>query len=199
VPQATADGRLAGLVRYATAGDRAAARVVLERLMPSLTVRAAGHTTRAGQPFADVLGELVAAAWIVICSYPSDRRPVKVAANLVRDTVGRLYGYRPIVERRTRPCAELPELPAGLDGRPASPTVDTAAAELLEVLADGLDGGVPRAQLRMLAELAVLGVPQANLAARAGISDRAVRLRRDAAVRALRAAVLSPHGAVAAA
>jgi hypothetical protein len=170
--------------------------VVLERLMPSLTAQAAGHTTRTGQPFADVLSELVAAAWIVICSYPSDRRPVKVAANLVRDTVGRLYGYRPIVERRTRPYADLPELPAGLDGRPASTA--TAAAEVLDVLADGLAGGVPAALLRMLAELAVLGTPQATLAARTGITDRTVRIRRDAAVRALRAAVLSPHGAVAA-
>jgi DNA-directed RNA polymerase specialized sigma24 family protein len=194
VPAGVADARLAALVAHAGSGDRAAARVALERVMPALTARAGARAARTGQAFADVLAELATAGWVAVCTYPLARRPAKVAANLVRDTLARCYGYRPLLDRRTRCRARLPEAPAGLDGRPAG-TPPAAGAELLDVLAEGLAGGVPADRLRVLAELGVLGLAQGEVAARAGISDRAVRMRRDAALRALRAAVLPPAAA----
>jgi len=197
-----ADGRLAALIAFARAGDRAAARVVLERVMPALTVQAATKARRArgathhgpaGETtgFGEVLAELVGAAWLVICSFPLDRRPRKIAVNVVLDAVYRVFGYRPRIERATVCWDLLPDTPVGLDGRPAVGAFRRgASAELLDVLAEGVTSGVDPAQLRLLADLALVGLTQTQVAARAGISDRAVRLRRDAAVRALRAALL---------
>ncbi|MCM3886825.1 hypothetical protein [Frankia sp. R82] len=203
-----ADGRLAALIGFARAGDRAAARVVLERVMPALTVQAAARSRRArgttavsasmpasvaGLGFGEVLAELVAAAWLVICVFPLERRPRKIAVNVVLDAVSRVFGYRSKTERSTVYLDPLPDIPVGLNGRPAIGWArQGSSAELLEVLADGLDGGAEPAQVRLLAELAVVGHSQAEVAVRAGISDRGVRLRRDAAVRALQAVVLSP-------
>lgn len=197
-----ADGRLAALVAYARVGDRAAARVVLERVMPALTVRAAERARRAGgaavpgaavegSAFGEVLAELVGAAWLVIGTFPLDRRPRKIAVNVVWDAVSRVFGYRPLTERSTVYLDLLPDVAVGLDGRPAGGWPrGGSCAELLAVLADGRDGGVRPAHLRLLAELTIVGRTQTQVAARAGISDRGVRLRRDAAVRALQAAVL---------
>ncbi|WP_157858568.1 MULTISPECIES: hypothetical protein [Frankia] len=205
VAVAVADRRLAALIGHARAGDRAAARVVLERVMPALTVRAAeraGHADPAamtgaggGSAFGEVLVELVGAAWLVICTFPLDRRPRKIAANVVRDAVYRVFGYRPRMDRCTVYLDLLPEVPAGLDGRPvAGRGRGGASAELLDVLVEGRDGGVEPAHLRLLAELTLTGRSQAQVAARVGITDRGVRLRRDAAVRAVRAAVLPAAG-----
>ncbi|SNQ48719.1 conserved hypothetical protein [Frankia canadensis] len=198
-----ADGRLAALIAFARAGDRAAARVVLERVMPALTAQAATKARRArgathlgpaGETagFGEVLAELVGAAWLVICSFPLDRRPRKIAVNVVLDAVYRVFGYRPRIERATVYRELLPDTPVELDGRPAVGAFRGrgASAELLDVLAEGVAGGVDPAQLRLLADLALVGLTQAQVAARGGISDRAVRLRRNAAVRALRAALL---------
>lgn len=197
-----ADGRLAALIAFARAGDRAAARVVLERVMPALTVQAATKARRArgathlgpaGETtgFGEVLTELVGAAWLVICSFPLDRRPRKIAVNVVLDAVYRVFGYRPRIERATVCWDLLPDTPVELDGRPAVGSFRRgASAELLDVLAEGVASGVDPAQLRLLADLALVGLTQTQVATRAGISDRAVRLRRNAAVRALRAALL---------
>jgi len=197
-----ADGRLAALIAFARVGDRAAARVVLERVMPALTVQAATKSRRArgathngpaGETagFGEVLAELVGAAWLVICSFPLDRRPRKIAVNVVLDAVYRVFGYRPRIERATVCWDLLPDTPVELDGRPAVGVFRRgASAELLDVLAEGVASGVDPAELRLLADLALVGLTQTQVATRAGISDRAVRLRRNAAVRALRAAVL---------
>ena len=197
-----ADGRLAALIAFARVGDRAAARVVLERVMPALTVQAATRSRRArgatllgaageATAFGEVLAELVGAAWLVICSFPLDRRPRKIAVNVVLDAVYRVFGYRPRTERATVYRDLLPDTPVELDGRPAAALVHRGpSAELLDVLADGVDNGVDPAHLRLLADLALHGLSQTEVAARTGISDRGVRLRRDAAVRALRAALL---------
>ncbi len=193
VPQHVADARLAALVGEASAGDSAAVRVVLERVLPGLVHRAARRARRDGRPFGELLGELVAVAWLVIAEYPLARRPVKIAANIIRDTEYRLFGYVPATVRSSRPAAPdtLPLSAAGPDGRPVDgPT--PAAVEVLELLADAVRAGFPHADAVLLAELCVAGVSPSVLATRDGVTARAVRIRRRVALTRLCAHVARP-------
>ena len=71
---------LGHLLREASAGDRLAARVVLQALLPKV-VRMAS-VDRAAE-----VDDYVAAMWCEIASYPLARRPRSVAANLALDTL----------------------------------------------------------------------------------------------------------------
>ncbi len=183
VPQEEADARLALLVGEARIGDRAACRVVLERVMPGLVRVAIRRTWRSGVPFASMLDDLAASAWLVIAGYPLARRPTKIAVNILLDAEYRLFGYVPAAARATVlvPPEELPELWAGLAGEP----VDTAGhpgVEVLGVLAEAVRGGLPPADGRLLAELIVCGWTPEEIAARDGVTSRAIRFRRRAAM-----------------
>jgi hypothetical protein len=183
VPDAVADARLAALVAEARAGDRAAARLVLERVMPGL-VRAASRQARVWRlSFGQVLDDLAAAAWVQIVRYPLARRPVKVAVNILRDAQYDLFGYVPATVRATVPAAPetLPVGPAGLSGAPVDAD-EPAAVELLEVLASAVRAGLPQEDGRLLAELLVFGLTPEHLGARDGLSPRTVRWRRRAAI-----------------
>jgi hypothetical protein len=82
-PPAAADAVLAALVRRALAGDKTAPMVLLRCLKPGLSalaLRLAWTPERAS-----VFGDLVALAWERIVTYPIDRRPSKIAANVVLD------------------------------------------------------------------------------------------------------------------
>ncbi|HEX9994002.1 MAG TPA: hypothetical protein VGB14_13820 [Acidimicrobiales bacterium] len=82
-PPATADAVLAALVRQALAGDKTAPMVLLRCLKPGLSalaVRLAWTPERTS-----VFDDLVALAWERIVTYPIDRRPSKIAANVVLD------------------------------------------------------------------------------------------------------------------
>lgn len=65
--------------------DELAARVVLQRILPPLIAIGArrGRIVKGGfnEAFSTTLGH----AWILIRTYPLDRRPAKIASNLVRD------------------------------------------------------------------------------------------------------------------
>lgn len=65
--------------------DELAARIVLQRILPPLIAIAArrGRIVKGGfnEAFSTTLGH----AWILIRTYPLDRRPAKIASNLVRD------------------------------------------------------------------------------------------------------------------
>ena len=79
-----ADAYLFALVGHA-ANDPLAARIVLQRLLPPVISIA----TRRGRIHKDgiegALGDLMTQAWFVITSYPVERRPRKIAANMIRD------------------------------------------------------------------------------------------------------------------
>ncbi len=68
------------------ANNELATRIVLQRLLPPLIAVAArrGKLVRGG--FDEALVETVAQAWILIRTYPLQKRPAKVASNLVRDS-----------------------------------------------------------------------------------------------------------------
>lgn len=79
-----ADQILAALVRRA-ATDQLAARIVLQRVVPPLMSIANRRGRTRGIGFDDALGTALSHAWEVICTYPIERRPIKIAVNIVRD------------------------------------------------------------------------------------------------------------------
>lgn len=77
--------RCLALVIARASHDELAARIVLQRILPPLIAIAArrGRIVKGGfnEAFSTTLGH----AWILIRTYPLDRRPAKIASNLVRD------------------------------------------------------------------------------------------------------------------
>jgi hypothetical protein len=193
VPQDLADARLVVMVTEATRGDRAAARVVLQRVLPGLVSQAARRAAQLHRPFNELLHDLAASAWMVIVGYPVRRRPVKVAVNIVRDADYNLFGYTPVAERRVRivpvepgTAIRLAEAQAQLDGRPVhSPPL--ACVELVEFLAYAVTRGFPHADAQLLAELFGLGLPLDEVARRHGVAPRTARRYRLHALRRLTA------------
>lgn len=147
------DAVLGHLLHEASAGDRLAARVVLQALLPKV-VRMASVDPGAA------VDDYVTAMWCQIVTYPCARRPASVAANLALDTLK-------AVRRERRPAADLATPPhlvvvaadrgparvvgssssAGpcvahvLEGARRHRLVDPATSDLLHsVYADGLSG-----------------------------------------------------------
>jgi len=205
VAQETADAHLGVLVGEAARGDRAAARVVLQRVLPALVSQAARRATQLSRPFEELVHELTTSAWLVIVSYPVERRPIKVAVNVARDADYRLFGYTRVAERPGRLVPvepwvvdRLAETRAQLDGRPlGEPKLVTV--ELLEFLAYAVARGFPRPQARLLAELVALGLPVPEVARKHGVAPRTMRRYRLDALRELAAwgaAAIPPQPAV---
>ena len=85
--------------------DELACRVVVQRILPGLIAVAVrrGRIVQGGPSFA--LDQLASSAWMVIRNYPIDRRPLRVAANLLRDIEYQAF----VRESRTkRNSVELP-------------------------------------------------------------------------------------------
>jgi hypothetical protein len=186
VPQDVADVRLAVLVGEARAGDQAAARVVLERVMPGLVRAAAARAAGDEQlTFTQALDDVIAAAWVRIATYPLERRPAKIAANIVADSRHRCFGYVGLTARRTAPAPpdRLPATSAALTGDPSE--AGHPGVRLLRLLTDAVAGGLPVADARLLADLAVCGSTPEQLALRDGVTARTIRYRRRAAMRRL--------------
>lgn len=183
---------LTGLAHH----DELACRVVVQRILPGLIAIAIrrGRIVVEGASFA--LDQLVSSAWMVIRGYPIDRRPRRVAANLLRD-----IEYQSFV-REARTKRSRTEVPAdswtivngeslsatrGLPIRGSStPITDedpvAAASELSNLLHDlerlGLRAMDREAIDEMLSDR--LSPESAKLA---GISARALRDRRAAAIK----------------
>ena len=68
------------------ANDELATRIVLQRLLPPLISIAARRGKLARGGFDEALTDTVAQAWIQIRTYPINKRPIKIASNLVRDS-----------------------------------------------------------------------------------------------------------------
>ena len=79
-----ADQYLAALVRIAKTDDLAA-RAVLHRVIPPMISIASRRGHRRREEVDDAMTRVLAQAWMIIRSYPSERRPRKIAANIVRD------------------------------------------------------------------------------------------------------------------
>ena len=156
--------------------DEVAARVALQRLLPGLVGRARrwAHRPAGG---AEALDELLAAAWTVIRTFPVERRPGHLVANLLRGAEYHAF-VRP---NRRRLVHEF--VPTHLLERPAAAAAIEPAAELAEL--------VEAARLlsdhdRRLVGLLVEGVPTVDIAVALDVSVRTVRNHRDAIVHRLR-------------
>lgn len=160
--------------------DELAGRIVLQRILPALSGIARRHTAR-GLALHDLLDDLVANAWTVIRTYPVDRRPRRVVANLVRDV-----GFQTIVRPTRRSSStevatshdRMGETEVLVEPSPLAELVDLLReARRLEILSE--------ADLELICQLVTLGRPE-HLAAVRQVSARTVRNHRDAIVHRLR-------------
>jgi hypothetical protein len=185
-----ADRRLAAVVSEAAAGDEAAARVVWQRVLPGWVTRAAARSRRHGMSLDSILDELMATGWTVIRGYPVQRRPRKVAVNIIMDSE-----YRWLRSTSTQVIQPIPVAPAELsryqpvhgsgDGASSWGQPERVLGELPQVLLEAVRQGFDGADARLLVELFVLDRGVAELAARDGVSQRRIRQRRQEAIRRL--------------
>lgn len=184
--------RLTALARH----DELACRIVIQRILPGLIAIAVrrGRIVPEGASFA--LDQLVSCAWLVIRNYPIDRRPCRVAGNLLRD-----IEYQAFVRdnRTKRSRSEVPtdnwtlanpESIAARRGRPlagvSAPITDldpvSTNSEISNLLHDLERLGLRDIDREALDELLSdrLSPDSARLA---GISARALRDRRAAAIK----------------
>lgn len=100
---ARSDAILLALVRRA-ATDDLAARTVLQAMMPAVKNLTSKFSACGAWSAEETAAEVVAAMWERIRSYPVERRPGKVAANLTLDTRQRVWrtGYKQVHGRLPR-------------------------------------------------------------------------------------------------
>ncbi len=150
--------------------DRLAARVVLQRFVPGLKRIAAW-----GHPFTQVEwdGHVVAEAFEVIATYPIERRPSKVAANIMMDVRKRLYAL--LSEYRTSQ-AELTHQPIHPEAVAPDPFDPIEAAQLIDSSRRRVGLPADAAQLILLTR--VLGFSVMEIAQRVGVPSARLRKRR---------------------
>lgn len=168
-----ADQILAGVVGRA-ATDNVMARLALQRIMPGLVSIAQRRGRRAPGNFAEILHDLVANAWIQVCTFPIERRPRKIASNLVRDTEYATFVQQARLRRvATDAVADIPERSTAHSTNPGE--------EVIRVLGEARKAGANPEGLQLLGELSVGGRSVQDLAESYGVSPRTILNRRLAA------------------
>jgi hypothetical protein len=175
-----ADAALAAIVVRART-DAAAARIVLRRILPGLVAVAGRRSRISSVPAQDVLHEVVATAWIAIRTYPIERRPRRIASNLVRDAEYLMF-VRPA---RLRHVDETDF--DGVADSDGGAETQSAGAEVIDLLADGHRAGVDVESLYLLGRLALTDVSVGDLAAELACTPRTILNRRRHAERELSA------------
>jgi hypothetical protein len=174
------DQVLIALVRKAAGdkGDDLAARTVLQLLLPGCKALVRRYCWTDSPD--EVAAAVVAEAYERIRTYPVDRRPTRVAANILLDVKQRVFW------RRRAPVGEV-----GHDlSAAAMPMRDeTATAELLDLLSWAVaHGHLTRDAASLIAQTRVADVTIAELCARHGSEPQTMRRRRQRAERRLKAA-----------
>ena len=178
---------LARLVRIA-AHDPLAAQVVLHRLLPPLIDIAKRRGKLAPEGIEGAMTNVFARAWIVICSFPSDRRPRKIASNIVRDVE-----YWEYVAPHRRRDAEMqffsPEFLCDVAPLAAAPSRDGVVDDPeRELFLDLAMRGTPDLRIRIL-HLVCDGLTSLQIAEQLRMPSRTVRWQRNEAVREARNAI----------
>ena len=174
---------LLALVRRATgaAGDDLAARTVLQLLLPGC--KALVRRYRWTDYTDEVAAAVVAETYERIRAYPVDRRPTRVAANILLDVKQRLFW------RRRPPVGEVGH---DLSAAVAPAYAQTATCELLELLAWAVrHGHLTRDAAKLIAQTRVADVTIAELCDRNGSEAQTMRRRRQRAERRLKLAVMA--------
>lgn len=169
------DATLLGLLTLHRAGDPLAGRVVVQAMLGKLVLMAVRDADA-------TLPDYLAAMWERVASYPVSRRPHRVAANLVLDTL------KSVKSNRRQQLLELPGMPPEA---PAAPCDETAEAldDADQVLAAGVRLGViTEATRTTLRCVYVDGRTSVAAAEILGATPAAIRQRCSQGVRALRAA-----------
>ncbi|MEO6122427.1 MAG: hypothetical protein ABIR32_01860 [Ilumatobacteraceae bacterium] len=180
--EATEDEWLLGLLRLAPT-EVLAARIVLQRILPALSSVARRHSSYKRHRL-DLMDELVANAWPIICAYPTERRRVRVVPNLVRDITFATI-VRPI---RRRLASEVPTTIEGF-GDPAEMVAIEPLDELVGLLHEAVGtAGMGPTDVEFICQLINHGKPE-HLAVALDVSPRTVRNHRDAVVHRLRTMV----------
>ncbi|HLG01204.1 MAG TPA: hypothetical protein VI916_12080 [Acidimicrobiia bacterium] len=177
-----ADGILAALVGLA-GGDDCAARVVLQLLLPGCKAMMRGIPRRD----ADERTAVVAAALFDrIRTYPLDRRPHRIAGNILMDVRHRLLRWE--ADRRTG-HASLDRLPEWMQPTASPPEQAAEAVALLDWAVRR--GHLDRESARLIALTRLGGRSVASVAAAHGLNEQSLRRRRQRAEQRLRAAALT--------
>lgn len=179
------DRVLCALLRQARV-DPLAGRVVLQAILPGLK-RIAGRTLIDVRELEELWSLLLAAAWARICGYPVERRPRRVAANLLLDTLSDA-----LRELRKTSSAHARFMPAGRTPPPPPESASTHEEHDkdggdVEALLDSAvaAGALDREQADLILESRIDGVPLWLLAARASVPYNTLKLRRQRAERRL--------------
>ena len=186
---ADADHVLLALVRRAVAGDTLAARVLLQLLLPG-TRALARRWWALGEPD-ERAAAAVTAVYHRIRHYPIERRPGRVAANILLDAAQELR--RAVPKLVATPSADPAAQAAVLD-RPwtAHGPVEHPAVELTEVLADAVAAGVVEwDDAELIARSRIGGQRVADIAQHRGLRPRTLWDRRQRAEDALVSARLA--------
>jgi hypothetical protein len=175
-----ADRVLLALVRRAVDGDDLAARVLLQLLLPG--ARSLARRWWALGDHHERAAATVLAVYHRIRTYPVERRPGRVAANVLLDAATEL-------RRRARQVAEVPTADPHRDHRPGAAREEPgahAAVELAELLRDAVeDGTLAPADAELIARSRIAGDRIADIARHRGLQPRTLWDRRQRAERAL--------------
>lgn len=178
-----ADGVMAHLARQAHDGSDIAARALLQLLLPG-TCRLAARWWALGSS-EERAAAAVAAVYARIRRYPLDRRPRKIAANILLDANQDLAR---LARRAVADCQSVAPLePRLLRGRLEEPE-PTPGEELRDVIDDAVAAGrVPLQWAALIVATHIEGDDLPSIARRTGTPVRTLQWRRRAAVAALTA------------
>ena len=164
--------------------DLLAARIVLHRVMPALLAVAKRRSGIVAGGIDQALGDIIAAAWVIIRTFPHGRRPVKIAANIALDSEYHAF----VRDARLRRVVEVAVSPDMFGATRENAQRLVTDAELAAVLDEALSRGVPAEMVDLLRKFG-LGNNSDSIAIETGWSPRTIRNHRRAALDAVREAL----------
>lgn len=147
-----------------------AGRVLLQALLPGLKALA-GRLLLTGSERPGLWQLLLAQVWEQICCYPVERRPRKIAANLLLDTLNQTTR---MLKRERQHRQQLP-----LEPLPAVASVSEASGDVERPLHDAIAAeAITAAEAELILRTRIDGASLALLAREAGLPYMALHARR---------------------
>ncbi len=176
---AMSDRVLAALAKLAPI-DNVAARALLQAMLPGL--KALTHSFRWWGDPEETAAAVVAACWERIRTYPFERRPRRIAANILLDTRQR------VIRQHNRATSDIDQI--GVEELISDQDGIHPAVELLGHVADAMrHGRLEHDDARLILLTRLADVPISELASAGGLGAETIRRRRRVAEARLGAAV----------